>query len=133
LCCFCVFLQCCHRAAKQWLTSRCPYCAFGCQWVPILLLVILCHSCHVIAFHFILLHFIHLISCHFMSFHVFSCLFMSFHAILCHFKCHWTFHPLTFNKVGREGNGRGEGQICLPRPSATASLYGRRQKDMRAP
>jgi hypothetical protein len=31
-----------------------------------------------------------------------------------------------FTKVGREG-GRG-GQICLPRPSATALLSGRRQK-----
>jgi hypothetical protein len=44
----------------------------------------------------------HVISCHFMSFHVVSCHIMSFHVSL-------DFSPLTFNKVGRVG----EGQICF--------------------
>jgi hypothetical protein len=49
-----------------------------------------------------------------MSFHVISCHYMSLHVSL-------DFSPLTFNKVGR-----GQGQICRPRPSATATRSGRR-------
>jgi hypothetical protein len=42
----------------------------------------------------------------------------------------WAFSVQTFSKVGRGGQGRGgEGvQKGLPKPSATASLSGRRQK-----
>jgi hypothetical protein len=34
----------------------------------------------------------------------------------------------TFSKVRRGGEGRGGGQIGLPKPLATALLSGRRQK-----
>jgi hypothetical protein len=83
------------------------------------------HSCLFMSFH--------VISCHFMSFHVISCHFMSFRVISCHIM---SFHVISsvigllrpaFDKVGRGGQGRG-GQICLPKPSATALLSGRRQK-----
>jgi hypothetical protein len=41
----------------------------------------------------------------------------------------WAFSGQTFSKVGIEGGGEARGgQICLPKPSATASLSGRRQK-----
>jgi hypothetical protein len=75
-------------------------------------------SFHVISFLFmsflfVLFHVIlfHVISSHFMRYHVISCVIIG----LFHQAC---------NKVGR---GQG-GQICLPRPWATASLSGRRQK-----
>jgi hypothetical protein len=77
----------------------------------------------------------HVIWCqfHYWSFHVISCHFMSFHVISCHWVSNHVisfgiglFRP-SFNKVGA---GEGEGQICLPKPLATASLSGRRQKDM---
>jgi hypothetical protein len=71
---------------------------------------------------------------YFMSFHVVSC-HAFFYVILCHvvsclfvsYQVNGLFGP-SFNKVG---GGGGEGwrgsQICLPKPSATASLPGRRQ------
>jgi hypothetical protein len=97
-----------------------------------------CHfSCHFMSFHVILCHFIsfidgygskstnsdlavifHVISCHFMSFHVISCHFMSFHVLSCpimSFHVSWDF----FEQLSLKSGGAGEGQICLPRPSAT--------------
>jgi hypothetical protein len=58
------------------------------------------------------------IECHFKSFHVISCHFISFQVISSVIVLFWP----AFDKVGSEG------QICLPLPSATASLSGRRQK-----
>jgi hypothetical protein len=40
---FCLVVISFPRARE---TSRCPYFAFGCHWVPVLLLVISSHSCH---------------------------------------------------------------------------------------
>jgi hypothetical protein len=74
-----------------------------------------CHSCQIMSFmsnHVILVK-----SCH-------SCQIMSFMAVI------WAFSGQAFNKVGREGEGGGgrRGQICLPMPSATASLSGKGKK-----
>jgi hypothetical protein len=71
--------------------------------------------------------------------HVISCLFVSFYVIKCHslsvISCHiMLFHFASclilhlFNKVGCGQGRRGKGQICLPKPLATASLSGQRQK-----
>jgi hypothetical protein len=49
---------------------------------------------------------------------------MSNHVI--HVMGHWTFSEIQCSREGR-GGGRG-GQICLLKPSATASLSGQRQK-----
>jgi hypothetical protein len=91
-----------------------------------------CHSCQIVLFcqikSFVSNHVIHVKSCH-------SCQIMSFmsnHVILVK-SCHsyqimsimsviWAFTGQAFTKVGRGS------QICLPMPSATASLSGRRQK-----
>jgi hypothetical protein len=47
--------------------------------------------------------------------------------ITCHFMCHWIFLRCHSIKFMSGLGGGGHGQICLPRPSATASLSGRRQ------
>jgi hypothetical protein len=72
------------------------------------------------------------ISCHFMSYHVMP-FFMSFYGMSCHvFSCHH-IRSMDFSDhlSIKSGEGGGEGwrgsQICLPKPSATASLPGRRQ------
>ena len=92
---------------------------------------------------FMSIYLIHVMSCHFMSFmsihviHVLSghsCQFMSFMSI--HFNsCHsCQFMPFMscviglFRKFSKVGRGGREDQICLPRPSSTASLSGQRQK-----
>jgi hypothetical protein len=49
---------------------------------------------------------------------------MSCHIMSCYVSLHFTDH----HSIKSEGAGQGQGQICLPRPSATASLSGRRQK-----
>jgi hypothetical protein len=71
-----------------------------------------CYLCQIMTF--MSNHVMHVKSCH-------SCQIISFMS--------WVIGLFRkFTKVGREG-GRGEGgQICLPRPLATASLSGRRRK-----
>jgi hypothetical protein len=92
--------------------------------------VIRCHfmsydviKCHIISLRVISCDQVsyHVITCHIMSLGVISCHRMSYNIILC------LFLP-AFNKVGR-GQGGREGQIFLPRPSATASLSGAKSKN----
>jgi hypothetical protein len=71
----------------------------------------------VILFHVTLYHFMSFMSV--MSCHVMSCHFMSFHVSM-EFS-----DQLSIKLAGVRGQG---GQICLPRPSATVSLSGQRQK-----
>jgi hypothetical protein len=71
---------------------------------------IICHSRHVIKYNLMALS---VLKCHLMSFSVIQC-----HNISCVIGL---FRP-AFKKVGRGG------QICLSRPSATASLSGQMQK-----
>jgi hypothetical protein len=66
----------------------------------------------------------HVISCHFWSFHVISCHFISFHVI----SSVIGLFPTTIQKSRVGSGGVGQGQICLPMPSATTSLSGRGQK-----
>jgi hypothetical protein len=73
-----------------------------------------CNSCqfmHFMTFHVMSCHVIHVSSFHVISRHI-----MSYHVISCHFMCHWTFTHCHSIQSG----GRGKGQICHPRPSATA-------------
>jgi hypothetical protein len=74
-----------------------------------------CHSCQIMSF---MSNYVsHVKSCH-------SCQIMSFMSN--HVMSPWYFSYKLSIKLGRGISG--EGQICLPRPSATASLSGRRQK-----
>jgi hypothetical protein len=84
-----------------------------------------CYSCQFMSFKsFISIQVIHLNSSHssqfmsFISIHVIHL--NSGHPRFLSFNFFWKF-----SKVGGEGKG---GQICLPKPSATALLSGRRQK-----
>jgi hypothetical protein len=88
----------------------------------------------------------HVIKHHFMSFQVISCHFMSFHVILfnrrfrywsdhviscyiCHFICHFIFHVISCHFISFHViSCHFMSIICLPKPSATALLSGRRQK-----
>jgi hypothetical protein len=63
----------------------------------------------------------------FMSIHVNSCKFMSIYVNSCH-SFVMSFDIGLFRKFSKVGEGGGGDQICLPRPSATAPLSGRRQK-----
>jgi hypothetical protein len=59
-----------------------------------------------------------------MSLRVISCHIMTYHVSL-------DFSENLSIKSGGSGEGGRVGQICLPRPLATASLSGRRQKHVR--
>jgi hypothetical protein len=82
-----------------------------------------CHSCQIMSF--VSNHVIHVKSCH-------SCQIMSYvtHVMSqCIVLGQWYFS----NKLSIKSSGRGrgrvrQGQICLPGPSATALLSGRRQQ-----
>jgi hypothetical protein len=82
--------------------------------------------------HFIIGHFIigHFIIGHFMLFHVISCHYMSFHVISCHFMSNHVSLDFSDHQLinSGQGLGQGQGQICFPKPSATALLSGRKQK-----
>jgi hypothetical protein len=87
-----------------------------------------CHSCQNMSFMSNLV--IHVKSCH-------SCQIMSFMSNLVNyvkscqimsFMSNSAIHDFSRNSVKSGGQGRGGGQIGLPKPSATASLSGRRQK-----
>jgi hypothetical protein len=85
----------------------------------------------------------HVKSCHLLQImplvpnHAKSCQFMSNHVIhvkSCH-SCQIMSFVIGFSEnLVKSGAGEGgrEGQICLPKPSATASLSGRRQKKVNA-
>jgi hypothetical protein len=71
---------------------------------------------------------------HFMSFHIISFHFMSFRVISCHFRSFHVSLDFSDQLSIKSGRGRGRGRAgsnlssTLPRPLATASLTGRRQK-----